>query len=36
MTDDWAEVMRLLKGKHSAGTKAAVYPSADIQYTGEG
>jgi lactate racemase len=36
MTSDWAEVMRLLKEKHGKGTKVAVYPSADIQYTGEG
>lgn len=32
MTDDWEEVMALLKQKHGPGTKVAVYPNADIQY----
>lgn len=32
MTDSWEEVMALLKQRHGAGTKAAVYPNADIQY----
>jgi nickel-dependent lactate racemase len=33
MTDDWAEVIRLLETQHGPGTKAAVYPNADIQYS---
>jgi lactate racemase len=32
MTDKWDEVMALLKQNHGPGTKAAVYPNADIQY----
>jgi nickel-dependent lactate racemase len=32
MTDDWAEVSKLLEQKHSPAAKAAVYPNADIQY----
>jgi lactate racemase len=32
MMDDWTEVMALLKQSHKAGTKAAIYPNADIQY----
>jgi len=34
MMDNWAEVMALLMKSHGAGTKAAVYPNADIQYCG--
>jgi lactate racemase len=33
MTDNWAEVMALLRKTHGPGTKAAIYPNADIQYT---
>jgi len=29
---DWDEVMRSLEREHGDGTRAAVYPSADIQY----
>ena len=32
MMDKWEEVMGLLKQSHGAGTKAAIYPNADIQY----
>jgi hypothetical protein len=32
MTDKWEEVMGLLKQNHGAGTRAVVYPNADIQY----
>jgi nickel-dependent lactate racemase len=32
MTDNWAEVLKLLKEKHGLGSKAAVYPDSDIQY----
>jgi hypothetical protein len=32
MTDDWAEVLKLLQEKHGLGTKVAIYPNADIQY----
>jgi nickel-dependent lactate racemase len=34
MTVDWAEVLKLLQEKHGPGTKVAVYPNSDIQYTG--
>jgi nickel-dependent lactate racemase len=33
MTDDWAEVIRLLKERHGSQAKVAVYPDADIQYS---
>jgi nickel-dependent lactate racemase len=32
MTDDWADVLKLLEERHGPGTKVAVYPNADIQY----
>jgi lactate racemase len=32
MMHDWKDVLRLLKESHGPGTKAAVYPNADIQY----
>jgi lactate racemase len=32
MTDNWAEVIRLLKENHGPDAKVAVYPNADIQY----
>lgn len=34
LMSDWDEVIRMLEKSHGAGTKAAVYPSADIQYFG--
>ncbi len=34
LVDRWDEVARLLGERHGPGTKAAVYPSADIQYFG--
>jgi len=30
---DWSEVLKLLKLSHGLGTRLAVYPSADIQYS---
>jgi nickel-dependent lactate racemase len=36
MLDDWHEVLGLLGEGHGVGTKAAVYPSADIQYCPSG
>jgi nickel-dependent lactate racemase len=33
MTDNWAEVLRLLQENHADGAKVAVYPNADIQYS---
>jgi lactate racemase len=32
MLDRWEDVMALLIQNHGAGTKAAIYPNADIQY----
>jgi nickel-dependent lactate racemase len=32
MIDNWNDVLKLLGESHGAGTKAAVYPNADIQY----
>ncbi len=34
LVNDWDEVVRMLAGRHGPGTRAAVYPSADIQYFG--
>jgi lactate racemase len=34
MTDDWAEVIRLLEKQHGPEAKVAIYPNADIQYCG--
>jgi nickel-dependent lactate racemase len=36
MAHDWQDVLRLLEENHGAGTEAAVYPSADIQYCAAG
>jgi nickel-dependent lactate racemase len=33
MTDNWAEVLRLLRESHADGAKVAVYPNSDIQYS---
>ena len=32
LTSDWEQVIQTLEKSHGAGTKVAVYPSADIQY----
>jgi nickel-dependent lactate racemase len=34
LVNRWDEVVRMLAERHGQGTKAAVYPSADIQYFG--
>ncbi len=33
MLDKWEGVMALLKQSHGSGTKAAIYPDADVQYS---
>jgi len=32
MTDNWADVVKLLEKNHGPKAKVAVYPDADIQY----
>jgi len=32
LMSDWTQVIQTLEKSHGAGTKVAVYPSADIQY----
>jgi lactate racemase len=34
MVEKWADVIALLQKDHGPGTKAAIYPNADIQYCG--
>ena len=33
MADNWTEVLRLLQENHGPGSKVAVYPNSDIQYS---
>jgi len=35
LMSDWTQVIETLEKNHGAGTKVAVYPSADIQYFGD-